>query len=311
LKVAVVGAGALGAVYGVLLARRSSAKVTFVVRPARASSREPLVIERVRGNVRETLEAPERATQVPSDADCVLVAVGTGDLEALEAPLATSAAPLVVLTPMLPEEHQLMRAAYGERVLAAMPSVVSYARADGVLRYWLPAQPTRIDEPRAGSFAAPLRALGKALSEAGFGVRFELDVHTANPATTVCFIAIAMAIAVAGSVPALTADDALLELVAEACREGRELGRHIGRPEPWAAFAPLLAGKVPLRLGFKALQRLSPEGLFYAEEHFGRKLYRQHVTTSQAMARLARQRGTPHAAIDALAERLTAIAPGG
>src|SRR5690606_38411771 len=110
---------------------------------------------------------------------------------------------------------------------------------------------------------------------------------------------------------ALTADHALLDLVAEACREGRALSRSIGRPEPWAALAPLGATPATLRAAFWGLARLSPEGLFYAEEHFGRKLYRQHVITARAMASFARDRGTPHEAIDAILARLEARgAPG-
>src|SRR5262245_19091842 len=83
MKVCVFGAGALGCVYGVRLAVRGNVDVAFVVRPARVSSTDPIVIERVRGNLREAIDAPLRSEVVPSDADVVLLAVGTEDLEAL------------------------------------------------------------------------------------------------------------------------------------------------------------------------------------------------------------------------------------
>jgi ketopantoate reductase len=303
--VAVLGAGALGAVYGARIALRTEATVTFVVRPARASSRQPIAIERVKGALREELAAPARSAVVPPDADVVLVAVGSEDLDALRAPLGESEAPLVVLTPMMPAEHARMQEAFGrERVFAAMASVVSYAREDGVFRYWQPPQPTRIDEPRAGGAGEPVRALAALLERAGIGARLELAVHEANPATTVCFIAIPMALAVAGSAKELTADEALLSLASRACREGAELGRRLGRPEPWAAFAPLAASTTTIRAGFALLRRLSPEGLFYAEEHFGRKLRIQHRLMAQAMLDLARAKGTPHEAIAELAALL-------
>lgn len=309
MHVAVLGAGALGSVYGARLAVRARATVTFVVRPARADSRAPIVIERVKGDLREELATPARAAVVPPDADVVLVAVGTEDLDALRRPLGDTQAPLVVLTPMMPADWARVRAAFGARVLAAMPNVVAYARRQGdeeVVRYWLPPQPTRIDEPPAGAGGVAVRELARSLDDAGIGARLELAVHEANPATTVCFIAVGMAIAVAGSVDALVADHALLHTTAEACREGASLGRTIGRPEPWAAFAPLAAHPSTLRAGFALLRRLSPEGLFYAEEHFGRKLLDQHRVMAREMTALMRARGLPHAATLALATRLEA-----
>ena len=99
MKVAVFGAGALGGVYGVRLALRGNVDVSFVVRPARVDSTEPIIIEAVSGDRREKLEAPERTDHVPSDADVVLLTVGTEDLDALRDSLSASNAPIVVLTP--------------------------------------------------------------------------------------------------------------------------------------------------------------------------------------------------------------------
>ena len=74
MHVAVYGAGALGSVYGGRLAARTRASVTFVVRAARASSREPIVIERVKDvrDRRETVAAPVRSAAIPGDRKSVV-----------------------------------------------------------------------------------------------------------------------------------------------------------------------------------------------------------------------------------------------
>ncbi|MBX3260445.1 MAG: hypothetical protein KF782_12195 [Labilithrix sp.] len=310
MKVAVLGAGALGSVYGARLALRGQVDVTFVVRPARVASTEPIVVEAVRGDRREVVEAPSRADAVPPDADVLLVAVGTCDLDASTVPLTTSEAPIVVLTPMLPPDWARMRATFGERVLAAMPNVVAYMREDGVVRYWTPPAPTKIDEPRAGSAGADaVRELAGALSRAGLRGRLELGVHEKNPATTVCFIAIGMALSLAGSIAALVDDEPLLSLATRACREGVRLSRRIGAPEPWAPLAPALAAPWALRAWLGALVRLSPEAAFYAEEHFGRKLREQHRAMIRSMIELARDHALPRDALEELGRRLEAAPP--
>lgn len=306
MHVAIVGAGALGSVYGVRLALHGGVDVGFVVRPSRVGSTAPIVIEAVRRGQREALASPARTDVVPPSADVVLLAVGTEDLDALKAPLGASEAPIVVLTPMLPQGFARMRSAYGERVFAAMPNIIAYTRRDdGVIRYWAPPTRTLIDEPRAESAGADaVRALTEALVRAGLRARLTLGVHERNPATTVRFIAIGMALSIAGGVPALRADAALLSLARRACREGARLSPLIGAPEPWASLAPVLAAPWALRAWLGALARLSPEAVFYAEEHFGRKLKAQHRLMVREMIELAQDKGLPHAALDELARRL-------
>jgi 2-dehydropantoate 2-reductase len=304
MHIAVIGAGALGSVYGVRLALHGGVDVTFVVRPARVSSKEPIVIEKVRGDRRDTLAKPTRAAVVPSDADAVLVAVGTEDLDALRDPLGASEAPIVILTPMLPKDWARVRAAFGDRAHAAMPNVVAYARKDGVVRYWLPPAATLIDEPRAdGPHVTAVRELAGALSRARIRARLAMAVHETNPATTVCFICIGMVISLAGSATALMKDEALLSLASRACREGVRLSHRIGEPAPWARLAPAFAAPWAMHAWLKMLARVSPEGLFYAEEHFGRKLREQHRVMIGEMALLAREKGLPHAAFDEIATR--------
>jgi len=304
MKVAVFGAGALGAVYGVRLAQKGGVDVVFVVRSSRVSSTDPLTIEMARGHQRDVLEHPVRVDHVPPDADVVLLCVGTEDLEALKGPLASqTSAPIVILTPMLPKDFARVKAAFGDRVLAAMPNVVAYARGD-VVRYWLPPAPTKIDEPRADSPSyVAVRELADALSRAGLRGRLELGVHETNPATTVCFIAIGMTLSLAGSAEKLIHDESLLALAASACREGVRLSHRIGTPEPWARLSPVIGAPWALAGWLRMLAKVSPEALFYAEEHFGRKLKEQHRVMIREMIELAREKGLPHAAFDELARR--------
>lgn len=304
MKVAVYGAGALGSVYGVRLAARARTDVCFVVRPAKVTLREPLVIESVKKNERETIDVPDRVAAIPGDADVVLLAVGTEDLEAIRPVLEARDVPIVVLTPMLPRDWNRMRAAFGARVLAAMPNVVSYARKDdNVVRYWLPPAPTRIDEPRRQSDIA-VRELARRLAEAGLRTNLELGVHEKNPATTVAWIPIAMAFAVAGSADALAKDESLLSLTTRACREGASLGKRLGNMEPWAAFSPVIAAPWALRAWLGLLPRISPEALFYSEEHFARKLAAQHRVMIREMIDLAREKRVSCDAFQELAQRL-------
>jgi ketopantoate reductase len=305
--VAVFGAGALGSVYGVRLALLSRASVTFVVRPARVASREPIVIERVKETADRRLEiaAPARSAEVPGDADVILLTVGTDDLEAIRPVLEGSSAPIVVITPMMPADYARMRAAFGERVLAALAGIVAYTREeDGVVRYWIPPTSTRIDEPRAGADGVVVRELAALLVEAGLDTRLELAVHESNPATTVCMIPIAMSVGLAGGMAELAADAPLLALTSRACSEGVELGRRIGRPEPGVMLGPLLASSLAMKPMVAALRRFRPEVLFYIDEHFGKKLRAQNRLMAHEMAALARTKQVPHKAIDELALRL-------
>jgi 2-dehydropantoate 2-reductase len=305
MRVAVYGAGALGSVYGVRLAARARVDVSFIVRASKVGLRDPIAIESVKNDERESIDVPERVAEIPGDADVVLLAVGTDDLDAIRPILAARDVPIVVLTPVLPKDWERLRDAFGARVLAAMPNVVAYAREDGVVRYWLPPAPTRIDEPRRTDDVA-VRELTRRLDEAGLKARLELGVHEKNPATTVAWIPIAMAFAVAGSAEALGKDDSLLSLTTRACREGASLGKRLGTMEPWAAFSPVIAAPWAMRTWLGLLPRLSPEAVFYAEEHFARKLLGQHRAMIQEMIALAIAKGVEHQAMGELAQRLDA-----
>jgi ketopantoate reductase len=311
-RVAILGAGALGTVYGVRLARGAAVETTFVLKTARLASPPRLVIERASPfagvEPREELLAPHFADLVPLDADVVLLAVATQDLGQIAKAIGSSEVPIVALTPMFPAEEARVKAELGDRVYPAMPSVVAYARhEDGVVRYWRAPAPTRIEEPRKKAHGTVVEELARTLGEAGIRARLELGIHEKDPATTACFIAIGMAVAAAGSVEALTHDDRLASIASRACREGVRLGYRLGHPDAWARLAPALAAPWALRAWTSALETLMPEGLVYLEQHFGRKLLPQHRLMIADMVALAEERRLPHEALDELAGLLRAV----
>lgn len=304
MHVAVFGAGALGSVYGVRLAKRTSTTVSFVVRPRRVTETTPIAIQSVWNGEQEQIDAPVRVAEVPADADVIFLTVGTEDMTALAGPLSTNtSAPIVVVTPIMPQEWARLRAAYGDRVFSAYPTISAYGRkSDGVFRYWTLPAPTLIDEPRLNAeHGSAIHELVTQLKAAGLRAGTKLGVHEMNPATTVGFIPIGMGVAVAGSGAALVADEQLCTLVSLSCSEGGRLAHRIGTPEPYAALFPIVASRWALRLFFSALPK---EALYFFEEHFGRKIAEQHRVMIRQMIDLAAQKGLPHDALDELADRL-------
>jgi len=130
-------------------------------------------------------------------------------------------------------------------------------------------------------------------------------VRETNPATTVAFIPLAMALDVAGGSDALLADKALLELALDAAREGLSLSRQIGKAAAWAGLLTKFVGPRMLRIGLALARSSSPEAVAYVEEHFGHKLHAQNVAMAEAMTQLAWEKQTPHDALDRLLARLT------
>lgn len=304
MHVAVYGAGALGSVYGVRLARRADVEVSFVVRASSVDVGAPLVIERVRRVEprRERIDVPRRVSAVPADADLILLAVGMEHLEDVRPVLAASDAPVVVLTPMMPDDWRAMRTLFGARVLAAFPGVAAYVRDDGITRYWQPPSPTLIDEPRAD--AVLVRHFGSALTRAGLPTGFALGVHEMNPATTVILIPLGMTMALAGGLRPLTRDPILTRLATAAIQETRRLAPRLGKPMPGSTLLPAFIGPASLRLIADLLPRLSAEAAAFVDLHFGHKLVAQHRLMARRIVALAREKGTPHDALDEIERRL-------
>jgi ketopantoate reductase len=309
MHVAIVGAGALGRVYGARLTIAGAA-VTFVVRASRAGGHEPVRLVRIDGDHAEhAIEQPRLATSVPPESDIVIVCVRAEQIDTdLEALLQPSSVPIVMMTPLMPDVYAGLRSSLGPRVLAAMPGVVAYVTTSGATRYWMPrVAPTLIDEPRPANL--PVSELVRLLIASGMPVRLELGVSEANPATTVAFIPLAMGLDAAGSIDALLRDRPLLALAIAAAREGLALSGRIGKRATWASFLTRFAGPRTLRLGVALGRRQSPEAVQYVEEHFGRKLHAQNVAMAEAMVRLAVEKDTKHEAIQTLLERLRAHGP--
>jgi ketopantoate reductase len=306
--VAIIGAGALGCVYGGKLAQ-AGAGVTLVVRPGREGDTRPVRLQRVDTNEEYTWAAPTRAASVPLAADVVMVCVRNEQLDdGLVTELCKSpGAPVVVMTPMLPADFSRMSAAMPGRVVPAMPGVVAYATPEGVFRYWLPhAAQTLVEETRPMSPA--VTELVATLAKAGVASRTEADVHELNPATTVSFLPLALALDVAGSADALLDDSQLVHLALRATDEGRDLARAIGRTAAWSGLLLKFVSPMTLKIGIGIARRTSAEAVAYVEGHFGRKLHVQNVVMSEKIVRLAEEKGTPRIALEELHARLSQVA---
>jgi ketopantoate reductase len=307
LHVAIVGAGSLGSVYGVRLARHGAA-VTFVVRPASAADTRPLCIQRVGSPDHLELASPKRSAVIPSDADVVVLAVRAESVDQrLEGSLlAVPEAPVLTLTPFMPSTLERMRALLGARVVVAMPGVVAYAADGGVVRYWLfRSAPTRIDD--RGAAVPAVRTLRERLVEAGVPARFEPHVDTTNPATTMTFLPLVLALdAAGGTAAAAAADGALLALALDAVSECREVASAVGRVPAWVGVLAHWAGPRSIRLGIGLGRRTFPESVRFVEQHFGSKTHRQNVLLGRDVVALGRKRGLSMSALSRLADRCAA-----
>ncbi|MBI2390774.1 MAG: hypothetical protein HYV09_14385 [Deltaproteobacteria bacterium] len=304
MKVAVVGAGALGSVYGVNLSR--VADVTFVVRDL---SRAPRVmhVERVTGPAHaHTLDAPRFALDVPRDADVVLVAVRVDQLDdALLAKLAREAAGdalVVILAPLLPHRWEHAHEKLGARLVAAMPGVVAYEPEvhDGAgpirrgVRYWTPrASPTFLDDrPHDDPGRARLLALVDALRRVEIPAEPNARVRSLNPATTIAFFPMLTGIAAAGgSIDRMLADAPLMKLGLAAAKETRALARTLGELPPWASLFFNFMSPFTVRAGIKLGRARAPEVFTFLEKHFGQKLLDQNMAIFHEIERLAAERG--------------------
>jgi ketopantoate reductase len=300
MRVAIVGAGALGSVYGARLATLADCDVRLVAREARP--RAEVVLERVDRPEAIHWASPATVTEVPPDADVVLACVRYEQLASLPAKLGESRAPVVVLTPMMPEDHKRLDGALGTRLVTGMPSVIAYRNDAGVIRYWLPRLGTTWIESRGGEGAEG--TLVRRLERAGIAAQLEGGVLARNVATTVSLLPIALALDAAGGVDAAMADGGLLELALEGLEEGRALARMIGKPASWVSAVTPLLRPVALKVGLAVARSRAAEGIRYAEEHFGRKLHEQNLALGEAVLELAQERGARRAALEELVLRV-------
>ena len=312
MRIAIVGAGALGRVYGVRLAA-AGADVTFVVRPQRARETTPFVIEQVNGpKRRDAIDHPHRAAELPEALDLVLVTVrfdqltSTGEGSLVELLRRGPECPVVLLTPPLPTQLVQLERSLGRRVFAAMPGVSGYIDERDVVRYWLTSVASTLIEDPEGAPRATLEALARRLTNADVPTRLERDVATYNAATTTAFFPLIAAIDAGGGIDGVLADKALLGAALEAEKECDALARRIGRVASWAHLLTRFIGPFTIKPGVALARRLYPEAVRFVEAHFGAKLHEQHLAMGASILELGREHGVPLPALDRLLHQLEA-----
>jgi 2-dehydropantoate 2-reductase len=294
IHVAIVGAGALGRVYGVHL-ENAGARTSFVVRPERLDDTSPFCIERLNGGpVVRRVASPVRVAEIPRTSDAILLAVRADQIDrALESRLKSAPdVPVIALTPILPRTQRRLSEVLGARLLIAMPTLAAKLDADGVVRYWaFERNPTLIE--RSERWRVVLARLSGRFAAAELALRLERDVARKNPATTVAFFPLSVAIGAAGSVSALAERRDLLLVAGEACRESLALARRLGPVEPAAAIGARLSGPLTVRALVACGRRLAPRAIEFIDAHFGAKLAAQHALFGEEILTLAREHGIP------------------
>jgi 2-dehydropantoate 2-reductase len=300
MRVALVGAGALGSTYAARLALLG--KCDFSIIASVPVPADTVRIERVdNGDAMEWMR-PEGIPAVPQDADIVVVCVRYEQLDAAAKSVGRGSAPVVVMTPTLPQDYARLNAALPTRIVLSMPGVVAYRSERGVVRYWLPRLATTLIELRAAPGAEA--EFVNRLVRAGIAAKLDPEVLQRNIATTLSFLPLAIAVDVGGGIDTVLRNDELLALAIDAAKEGRALGQSLGKPPAWAAMLMRFVGPLVLKGGVAIARARAPEALQYTEEHFGHKLHAQNVAMAQAILALAREKGAKRHAMERLFGRL-------
>lgn len=303
--ITIVGAGALGRIYGVHLDKRGHA-VDFVVRAARVAETAPFVIERINGDKeRATLARPKRVTFVAPETQIAIVAVRFDQLGSLAVELGKTRGPIVVLTPMFTSELRAIERAVGRRVVAAMPGVAGYVDEHDVVRYWAMGVATTLLDDGAGDRAL-LEELARSLTAGGLATRLEHNVTNLNAATTVSFFPLIAAIDASGGVDGVLADKDLLHLALDAAKESEALAAKLGKPASWASLLTRFVGPYTLKPAALLAKRIAPESVRFVDEHFGPKLHGQHVAMGEAILLLGREHGVDLPKLEELMVRVRA-----
>ncbi|WP_437597287.1 ketopantoate reductase family protein [Sorangium sp. So ce590] len=315
MRISIVGAGALGRVYGVRLAAQGD-DVTFVVRPERVADVRPFVIEQVNSaDRRDTLERPRLAADIPADAEVVLITVrfdqlapgpgvdgAAGGRTVADLLRGGPAAPVVVLTPLLPPQRAGLEEAALRRITPAMPSVSGYVDERGVVRYWLVGfASTLIDEEGGAPAEQPLlEELARRLTSADLPARLEPDVGAQNAATTTAFFPLIAAIDAGGGVSALLENEGVLGTALEATRECVALADRVGRVAPWTKLLTRALGPSTLKPSVALVRLVAPEALRFLDAHFGPKLHAQHLAMGATVLSMGREHGVSLPALERL-----------
>ncbi len=323
MRIAIIGAGALGQIYGVRLAERND--VTYVVRPSRVAETRSFRLESAMpfGSARDQA-APKRADRIPEDTEVAILTVRFDTIAAPDADLArVLAAPartmVVSLSPIFAEQRATLEKLVGHHVVSAMPGVSGYEDERGVVRHWVPAVASTliddgtarygtkkdIERNEAAHEDVALRVeLARALSKAGLPARLERDVESLNAATTTSFFPVIAAVAIGGDVAGLVADAELVTLVLDACKETDALAAKLGKTAAWAGLLTSFLGPLTFKAGTALATRLAPEAVHFIDVHFGPKLRAQHVLMGRHIIELAIAREVDVPALRALCKRL-------
>ncbi|AGP39809.1 ketopantoate reductase family protein [Sorangium cellulosum] len=315
MRISIVGAGALGRVYGVRLAAQGD-DVTFVVRPERVEDARPFVIEQVNSaDRRDTLERPRLAADIPADAEVVLVTVRFDQLApggAAPRPaegrtvadllLRGPSVPVVVLTPLLPPQRASLEEAARRRITPAMPSISGYLDERGVVRYWIVGfASTLIDDEGGAPAERPLlEELARRLTSADLPARLDPDVGAQNAATTTAFFPLIAAIDAGGGTSALLANEGVLGTALQATRECMALADRVGTVAPWTKLLTRAIRPFTLKPGFALARLVAPEALRFLDAHFGPKLHAQHLAMGAAVLAMGREHGVSLPALERL-----------
>ncbi len=299
MRIAIVGAGALGRAYGVRLALAGE-HVRFVVRPARAAAPEPFVIEQVNGDKeRSVLDHPELVTSIPADTEIVVLAVHLDQLVEGAPPqdgtpvadllAAGPNVPVVTLTPLFPRQLAALEAAAKKKIYPGMPGVTGYIDDRGVLRYWVPRSAMTFFDMRGAHTS--VEELARTLTRIRIPTQLERDVGSLNAATTIAFFPFTAALGIGGSVDGALASKELMHVVVEAAKECEALAKKVGRVASWAVLLGRFIGPFTLKPGVMLARRIAPEAVRFVEAHFGPKLAQQHAVVGAAILALGRERG--------------------
>lgn len=306
MHVIVVGAGALGRIYGARLAA-AGVQVSFVVRPSRLDESFSFVVEQVNGDKRrDVIEKPRRLAEIPKDATLILLAVRFDQIDALrhdtDAELAAllkngPSVPVVVLTPLLSPLASALETTLGRSIVPAMPGVVGYiddVDDRGVVRYWSTGlASTLLDDERSGPPQSPsrdaLEVLARRLTNDGLPARFEKDVLTVNAASTISFFPLIAAIDAGRGIDGVLADKTLFDTALAAAKECDTLAKKIGKPATWAQVLSRFVSPYTIKPGVAFVRKLAPETVRFVEKHFGPKLHAQHVALGNAIQNLGKE----------------------
>ncbi|MBK9260894.1 MAG: oxidoreductase [Polyangiaceae bacterium] len=313
MHVIVLGAGALGRIYGARLAAAGVA-VSFLVRKSRLDETYSFVVEQVNGEKRRNVvERPNRIATIPNDATLVLLTVRFDQIDRIRhdpndelANLlrAAPAAPVVVLSPALAPQLEALKNVVGRRVVSAMPGVFGYiddVDDRGVVRYWATGiAPTLFDDEASGEVHSlsrdALEVLARRLTNDGLPTRFERDVASLNAASTTAFFPLIAAIDAGHGVDGVLGDKELLDTAISAAKECETLGKKIGKVAPWAQLLTRFIGPYTIKPGVALARRVAPETVRFVERHFGRKLHAQHLAMGDTIREIGREHGIdmPH-----------------